>query len=352
MDLSSLLERVGEPAVLAAGGFAIGLLFGACAQRSAFCTRAAVGELVRRPGQQLAVWLLAFAAGLATVQALVLAGWIDVSGTRQLAARGSLSGAIVGGVVFGIGMVVARGCASRLFVLAASGHARALLWAAVFAVTAQASLAGVLAPAREAVSTWWTVEGGSTRDLLAVLQAPRWAGFAIGLLALAAAAWIARRSGAGTAKCLAGLGVGAAVALAWAFNARVAAASFQLVPVQGISFAGPTAEWLMRLAARPAPAIGFDFGLLPGVLAGAFVGALVAGKLEPTGMQRGDGVRSTLVGAVLMGFGAMLAGGCAVGAGLSGGAVFSLTAWTALVAIVAGGALADRLLPRLAQPAA
>ena len=185
-----------------------------------------------------------------------------------------------------------------------------------------------------------------------MLHAGHGIGLAIGALALAAAAAAAWRSRTGAGKCLAGLGVGLAVALAWAFNARVAAASFQLVPVQGITFAGPSAEWLMRLAARPAPGINFDFGLLPGVLAGAFLAALAGGQLEPTGVHRGDGVRSTLVGAVMMGFGAMLAGGCAVGAGLSGGAIFSLTAWTALAAMVAGGALADRLLGRFAQPAA
>ena len=37
-----------------------------------------------------------------------------------------------------------------------------------------------------------------------------------------------------------------------------------------------------------------------------------------------------LIGATLMGFGSMLAGGCAVGAGMSGGSVFSLTAWLAV----------------------
>jgi uncharacterized membrane protein YedE/YeeE len=45
-----------------------------------------------------------------------------------------------------------------------------------------------------------------------------------------------------------------------------------------------------------------------------------------------------------MGFGAMLAGGCAVGAGLSGGAIFSLTAWVALVSMWAGAAFTDRVL--------
>jgi uncharacterized membrane protein YedE/YeeE len=43
-----------------------------------------------------------------------------------------------------------------------------------------------------------------------------------------------------------------------------------------------------------------------------------------------------LIGAALMGFGGMLAGGCAVGAGVTGGAIFALTAWMALAAMWAG----------------
>ncbi len=37
-----------------------------------------------------------------------------------------------------------------------------------------------------------------------------------------------------------------------------------------------------------------------------------------------------LIGGALMGFGSMLAGGCAVGAGMSGGSILSLTAWVAV----------------------
>jgi uncharacterized membrane protein YedE/YeeE len=45
-----------------------------------------------------------------------------------------------------------------------------------------------------------------------------------------------------------------------------------------------------------------------------------------------------------MGFGSMLAGGCAVGAGVTGGAIFALTAWLSLVAMWVGAGLADRWL--------
>ena len=43
-DLPQLLETLGDHWVLAAGGAAIGLVFGFSAQRSKFCARAAVIE--------------------------------------------------------------------------------------------------------------------------------------------------------------------------------------------------------------------------------------------------------------------------------------------------------------------
>ena len=66
---------------------------------------------------------------------LLLAGLIDTQSVRMLNARGSLSGAILGGLMFGAGMVLARGCSSRLLVLAANGNLRSLLSGLVFAVT-------------------------------------------------------------------------------------------------------------------------------------------------------------------------------------------------------------------------
>lgn len=55
-------------------------------------------------------------------------------------------------------------------------------------------------------------------------------------------------------------------------------------------------------------------------------------------------MRRYLIGAMCMGFGGMLAGGCAVGAGLSGTAVFTLTAFVTLTAMWAAAMVTDRLL--------
>lgn len=83
---------------------------------------------------------------------------------------------------------------------------------------------------------------------------------------------------------------------------------------------------------------------MPGVFLGAFAAAALYGELKLEGFQGGAGMRRYLVGATLMGFGGMLAGGCAVGAGLSGTAVFTITAFVTLTAMWISAALTDRLL--------
>jgi len=126
--LEQILETYGDGAVLVGCGAIVGALFGATAQHSRFCLRAATVEVAGgQLGPRLAIWLVAFTMAVAAVQAMIAAGWLDVSDSRQIANPGSLSGAIIGGLMFGAGMILARGCASRLLVLSATGNLRALV---------------------------------------------------------------------------------------------------------------------------------------------------------------------------------------------------------------------------------
>ncbi|MBC7180118.1 MAG: YeeE/YedE family protein [Roseovarius sp.] len=69
---------------------------------------------------------------------------------------------------------------------------------------------------------------------------------------------------------------------------------------------------------------------MPGVFLGSFAAALT-GELKIQGFDSGHTMPRYIVGAVLMGFGAMLAGGCAVGAGVTGGSILAVAAWTTLI---------------------
>jgi len=352
MQLEAIIESLGQAKALAWGGLAIGFAFGFFAQRSRFCLRSATIEFSRgAPGGKLTVWLFAFATALLATQALIALGHADVSSARQLAARGSLSGAAIGGALFGIGMILARGCSSRLLVLAAQGNLRSVLSGLVFAVTAQAAWTGVLAPLREQLSAWWTVEGGAARDLIAITGIGRGGALlfaAVWLLAAIRWAWHQRVPVWGWAGAIM---VGLAISAAWWYTSFVVLLGLdaEAAPVQALSFTGPSAEVLTRVLFAPDKPPTFDLGLVPGVFLGSFVAAALFRELKLEGFAGGTSMPRYLIGAVLMGFGGMLAGGCAVGAGLSGAAVFTITSWITLSCMWAAAALTDHWLDRRAE---
>ena len=326
-----LIDTFGEPALMVGAGVAIGALFGFAAYRSRFCLRAATVEVAQgRFGNKLAVWLVAFCMALFCVQMASFASFLDVSDTRQLTAQGSVSGAVIGGLVFGAGMVLARGCASRLLVLSASGNLRAIVTGLVLTLVAQASLRGVLAPARERIAALWTIDGGAGRALL-----PAEPGSGTGVLLLlgcllAAAFIFGLRQKAPLAELGFAVLVGLAVFGGWQITYLIAQASFDIVAIQSVTFTGPSADTLMGLVnARTLPA-SFGIGLVPGVFAGAMAAAVSLGEARIQRFEPDVPMERYLLGGALMGFGAMLAGGCAVGAGLSGGAILSVTAWIAV----------------------
>lgn len=342
--MESLLSEWSTPTVSVLLGVVVGALFGAFAQRSRFCLRAATVEFWRgQIGSKFAIWLFTFATTLLLVQWMVNTGWLQTAHIRQLATTGSLSGAVIGGLLFGVGMVMARGCASRLLVLSATGNQRALIAGLIVTVTAQASLRGGLSPLRESISTWWLVDA-SHRNLAAML--PAHAGTVLALLMLAGAVALAWRSQTSKWLVLGAIGVGASVALGWAATQWHASWSFDVVPIKSVSFTGPSADTLMGLINEPHFVPSFDVGIVMGVFAGSFFAALIAGDFKLQSFTESTGLTRYIVGAVLMGFGGMLAGGCAVGAGITGGSVMAITAWVALLFMWLAAGLTDALLDR------
>lgn len=346
MNLASLLETWGDANVLAAGGVLIGLVFGFAAQRTRFCARAAVLECCEgQAGERLSVWLLAFGACLFSVQLLVSMGWLKPSVSRFMAQPGSISGAVLGGLCFGAGMILTRGCASRLLVLSANGNLRALLSGLVFAVTVQATVGGWLAPLKLQLTQLWPVDGGPSRDLLQVTGLGPTGGLVLSALGLLIGlAFFVRHHEGRWALGLGAALAGSTIAMGWGLTQAIASASFEPVAVQSLSFSSPSAEWLMRvLSTANAASWGFDTGVLPGTFLGSLIGALVGREFKLEGFKTENKLGHYLTGAILMGFGAVLAGGCTVGAGMTGGAIFALTAWTTLISIWAGAGLAWRL---------
>ena len=343
--LTSLIESFGDGWVVTLGGMLIGLAFGACAQQSRFCMRAAVIESATgQIGERFTIWFIAFSTAVLATQLLIFNGTLDVSEARQISATGSISGAVIGGAIFGAGMILARGCSSRILILSATGNLRALVTGLVLTVVAQASLRGILSPARQELTELWTVPGGSARDLLSALGLGGQAGLLIAVAGFLMAMAIAARRILPRCGWIGGLSVGIVAALAWTFTYTLSQVTFDPTPVKGISFVGPSADTLMGLINKPDLPLSFDLGLIPGVFVGSMVACIIAGEFKLQGFDGGPNMIRYLTGATLMGFGGMLAGGCTVGAALTGSSVFSLTAWIAMASMWVSGAATHLLL--------
>lgn len=344
MDIVPLVDRIGEAPTAALFGLITGVIFGIAAQRSSFCLRAATVEFARgRMGRQVAIWLLTFSTAMVWVQGAQILGLMRSDEARIMAVPGSWSGAVIGGLVFGVGMVLSRGCPGRLLVLAPSGNLRAVVSGLIFAVFAQMSLHGWLSPLRDRLARIWVTSGGHNLDLLAYLGYGHHAALEFGLAIAVLALVVAWRNRIGLSTLVFASGVGFAVAVGWVLTFMLSQVSFTPMAVTSATFTGPSANTLMFFLSHDA-VLNFDIGLVPGVFLGAFVAAIAAREFRFQGFQDADNMKRSMTGAALMGFGGMLAGGCSIGNGVSGTSIFTGTAWLALLCMWIGAMATDYLL--------
>lgn len=316
---------------------ALGVVFGVAAQITRFCLRRAVAPEAADQGQAGAVWLTALAVAIVGFQAATAAGYVDLQGHRYLDGSVPVVAIVLGGLAFGAGMILTRGCASRLTVLAATGNLRAVVVLAVFAIVAHATLKGVLAPVRSAL-------GALTADLpFGTLNALPVAPIAAGALALSAAAYAIYLYRPSVSHVLLAAVIGLVPVLGWATTSVLLMDEFDPLEVQSAAFTLPWTDALFWTLASSAVPGGFGTGLIGGVLLGSFLSALVRGELQMQGFEDAPQMLRYLAGAVLMGFGGVLAGGCTVGAGLSGSAALSLAALLALGSIAVGATVFSRI---------
>ena len=310
-------------------GLVLGCIYGALAQRSAFCLRRSLVGPWRDCLPALGAWTMALALAIAGTRLAVASGLLSFEAHRFLAPGLPILSVLLGGALFGAGMVLAGGCVSRLAVLAGAGNLRALIVLLVFAVVAHAAMKGALAPLREALGAA-SVHIGGAAALTALPGGEVWP------LGLAfAAALFALRSGAPWSHLAMTGAIGLLVPLGWVGTGFLLLDDFDPIPLQSLGFTGPTADTLFWTVAATAIPAGFGTGLVAGVIAGSLVAALAAGEFRWESLEGPRQTGRYLAGAGLMGVGGVLAGGCTVGAGLSGVSTASLGALLALAAVVA-----------------
>lgn len=326
-------ETLTAPQAVVWFALAIGVVFGALAQITGFCLRRSLVGEDRK--QAAGVWLTALALAVLGTQGAVAQGWIDFGDHRFMASDLPVLAVILGGLMFGAGMVLTRGCVSRLTVLTASGNLRALTVIVIFAVTAHAALKGVLSPLR-------TTIGSVTLPLdnAALPGSPL-----IWTLAIPAVALIyALRSGNRPGMLGLAALIGLLVPLGWVGTGFLLYDDFDPIAMESLAFTSTMTDALFFTVASTAIPAGFGVGLIGGVLLGGLAASLLSGGFRWQSFSSPSETGRYLAGAMLMGFGGVIAGGCTVGAGLSGVPTLSIAAVLAVTAMSLGALATDRAL--------
>lgn len=322
-------ETLTAPQVAVCFGLMVGAAFGFLAERTKFCLRRGLVGEDRR--QALGVWLLALAVALLGTQLSVAQGWISFADHRFLTPDLPVAAIVVGGLLFGAGMVLTRGCVSRLTVLGAGGNLRALTVLVIFAVVAHATLKGILAPLRTTLGSF-TLPLGNMVSLAALPG-----GALVWTAVLAAGALVvALRSGNRIGSLLGAVLIGALVPLAWVGTGWVLYDDFDPIAMESLSFTAPYSDTLFWMVASSSISATFGVGLVGGTVLGALIASLMFKTFAWKSFETSAETGRYAAGAALMGVGGVLAGGCTLGAGLAGVPTLSVAALLALASIAVG----------------
>ncbi len=353
-----------SPAGVSLGGFLIGCAFGALVYRTNFCIMGALSDIVNLGDRRrLSAWLLAIATAIVLVEMLRRAGVVPVERSMYLSPRLNWLGHILGGLIFGFGMVLSGGCPTRNLVRFGAGDLRALVVLIVIGIAGFVTIGGVIAPLRDGLEQWtlidlkrWELQTQGLGEMLSRL-ANLPSATATTALALisgpAALVWALRDDGfrRSSSHILSGVGVGALVACGWALTG-VAYDEFAATPLAPVSLTlirplGDTLDWLQRFTAAPLP--GFGVASVLGTLAGATGMALRMGRFRVLGFADVGDLKRNLGGAALMGIGGAMALGCTIGQSVTGISTLAAGSVLTTAALVAGGLQGLKYMQRLAD---
>lgn len=339
------MEILSTKAIVAIGGALVGLFFGFVVERTNFCTMGAISDATAFGDfKRVRAWALAVAVAIVGTQALHLAGLVDLQKSIYLGSSIGWLGGIIGGLLFGFGMTLAGGCASRNLVRFGAGDLRALVVLIVLGIFAYMTLRGLTAPPRVALenATNIAVTAQGIPDLLAKgfgASATTVRGVVSVIVVLALLAYCFKDADfrGSPLHIFSGVGVGIAVIAGWYATGVLGADEFEPTRPASLTYTAPVGNALVYLMTFTGSTIDFGIASVGGAIVGAYLSAILRKSFSVLAFaDRGDLLRS-LTGAAMMGVGGVMALGCTIGQGLTGISTLSLGSLISLIALVVGG---------------
>ena len=353
--------------------FVIAVIMGAVVNKTHFCTMGAVSDWVNIGDTgRMRAWVFAMAIALIGVIALEAAGVINLSRETfppYRSANFAWPRYLVGGLMFGIGMVLASGCGNKTLVRVGSGNLKSLT---VLLVAMIASYLMLWSPLFEKAFLPWlqpatvnlaqhgipTQQAGDVISGLLGQASSKTNNLAVALMVAAGMLIFVFKSKdfrGSFDNMLGGAVVGLAVVAGWYLTGGPLGQSWKeyvematdipsRVQVQSYTFVSPLGDTL-RYLLDPLKLSLVNFGVvaLAGVITGSFIYAVATKNFSIEWFASAGDFVNHAVGGVLMGIGGVLSMGCTVGQAITGMSTLAIGSMLTFVAIVAGAAATMKL---------
>ena len=307
-------------------GLAVGLAFGYALQRGRFCTNTGFRDILLIGDSTLfRAWALAVVVQMVGVTALASLELLPITVPPFWWAAN-----ILGGLVFGVGMVLAGGCSSGTCYRVGEGLAGSLVALIAFGIGILVMDTGALAPVEEALQGRVIGTEGQNLTLANMFGINPW--WIVAPVTLLATFWFWRsgkssyQSG-GWSWQAGGAALGLVGIAAWL-------ASTATGRNYGLSMTGPLRSWFEALLDGT---MLLDWGSM--LIIGLFMGSLISASSHSElrwRVPKADRLLQSGGGGLLMGFGAQLAGGCTIGHSLTGLSVLSVGSLVSTISILLG----------------
>jgi len=346
--------------------FTIAVIMGAVVNKTHFCTMGAVSDWLNIGDTgRMRAWVFAMAVALLGVIALEFSGTVNLSGETFPPYRSSNFAwprYVLGGLLFGIGMVLASGCGNKTLVRVGSGNLKSLV---VLLIGMVVSYLMLWSPLYEKAFLPWlqpatinlarygmpTQQAGDVIAGLLGQASSKTNNMAVALMFAAGMLIFVFRSKdfrASFDNILGGAVVGLAIVAGWYLTggplgqswkdyAEMATDIPSRVQVQSYTFVSPMGD-TVRYLLDPAKFSLINFGVvaLVGVIAGSFIYAVITKTFRVEWFASAGDFVNHAIGGALMGIGGVLAMGCTVGQAITGMSTLAIGSMLTFAAIVAG----------------
>ncbi|MCT8162198.1 YeeE/YedE family protein [Pseudoruegeria sp. SHC-113] len=343
-----MLDLIGEANAVALIGLIGGIALGLAARIGRFCTLGAIEDyLYGSDDRRLRMWFVAIGVAVIGTHLAMAAGGLEPEATAYLDRIWNPLGTIVGGLLFGYGMALSGNCGYGALARLGGGDLRSFMIVIVMGLSAYVVMSGPLAHARvwlfpveegattpQGISQWMSVRAGVSPLVSGALI-----GGALVLWGAARKSMLEEPS-----RIIWGAVVGLAIVSGWVGTYWIATTGFEAEPVETHSFAAPIGDTIYYAMTASGNTLSFSVGSVVGVVLGACLGSYSRGHFRWEACEDPRELRRQILGAALMGPGAILAVGCSVGQGISAFSVLAYSAPVAFVSIFIGAAIGLRQL--------